>query len=465
MAERDISIANVGLVNERWREEMSKKMLVVMRHGKAEPSAQGVPDKDRRLTEAGAMALRARLTDMLGLLKMPDGVARVWTSPATRCLETTEILMGALRDRHVRIEGDPEEHESLWRQDVDAFVDELGASDADVVFAVGHIPFVESAVVRFVDSTPPFATGALGCLEAVFGERDADDATPVLRDARFMWFAQGPVSADWETLMRLRESMERTAAAVEANREAFFADPEDVETIHHFRTKSRSLRSLLSFAKPWQKSEQNAETQQILRDIVRHTSRLRELDVFERQVRRNPDSSPKLIKLAKREASAERAKVLKTLSSKQVTKSFERAMELARNVEWKRRYVRQGLEQGAVRARFDKLVESVTADLESLRLTDEELTHDVRKRAKRARYVSELNKDILGDDAVGIAKGMTAHQDELGDVCDARANIALISEFLEQDLPESVAIELKLLRAQNEAYLYAALKSHREKRH
>ena len=52
-----------------------------------------------------------------------------------------------------------------------------------------------------------------------------------------------------------------------------------------------------------------------------------------------------------------------------------------------------------------------------------------------------------------------AHQDNLGDVCDARANIRLINEFLERDLPETVVWELTLLRAQNETFLYSTLKA------
>ena len=112
-----------------------------------------------------------------------------------------------------------------------------------------------------------------------------------------------------------------------------------------------------------------------------------------------------------------------------------------------------------VRKRFDALIESVKAELADLRLSDEEQTHDVRKRAKRARYVAEFNESILGEDAVDIAEGMMAHQDSLGDVCDARANIRLIDEFLQRDLPEPLVWELTLMRAQNETLLFSTLKA------
>lgn len=262
-----------------------------------------------------------------------------------------------------------------------------------------------------------------------------------------------------DTLACLQGSVTEKADAIEERREAFFADPADTETIHRFRTNTRALRSHVAFVKPWQNARQNAEAQALLKEIVGHTSRLRELDVFEKQACSNPSSSAELLAFCRKEAFCERAKVLEIFSSKQNTESFERAMESAKNIVWKKRYAKQGLPEDVVRARFDAMVESVGADLATLDLFDAEKTHKVRKRAKRARYVSEANAGLLGTDAVDIAKGMEAHQDDLGDVCDARANIRLIDEFLQQDLPRIVVCELKLMRAQNEVFLYGALRS------
>lgn len=434
------------------------KTLVVMRHGKAMPPAQNQRDEDRKLTKAGAEALEARLPRMLRLLETRGRAVQIWTSPAKRARQTAELLEKALQDRHIALEKKVESHECLWEQDIDWFLDELRASDAEIVFAVGHVPFAEDVVEELAGSTPPFSTGALGCLEVRFADADAQDGSSQ-DNARFLWFAQGPVAAHWDTLIQLQATITRTAELIEDRRKAFFADPKDIETIHRFRTNIRTLRSFIAFIKPWQNAEQNAEIQVILRDVVRYTSRLRELDVLEKQVRANADYSPETIAFCEKEASAERARVLKILASKQVTKTFERAMSLAKSVEWKRRVVRHGLPKSVVRARFDAMIESVSADLAVVDLSDAERTHDVRKRAKRARYVAEFNEGILGSDAVEIARGMTAHQDYLGDVCDARANIRLISEFLREDLPKPVVRDLTRMRAQNEAFLSSALKA------
>lgn len=270
---------------------------------------------------------------------------------------------------------------------------------------------------------------------------------------------QQPRPEDLDTLALLQATIAKVALNIEDRREAFFANPQDISTIHRFRTNIRTLRSLFAFVKPWQNAHQNREIQAILKQVVAYTSRQRELDVLEKQVRANPDSSPELRAFCSKEASAERADVLGILASKRTTESFERAMSLSKHVVWRKRYATSGLPERVARARFDAMVESFGIDLAALDLHDPEQTHDVRKRAKRVRYVAEHNEDILGADAVVIAGSMTAHQDNLGDICDARANIRLIDEFLQRNPSENVAQELSLMRAQNVAFLRDALRS------
>ena len=88
-----------------------------------------------------------------------------------------------------------------------------------------------------------------------------------------------------------------------------------------------------------------------------------------------------------------------------------------------------------------------------------EKTHDVRKSAKRVRYDAEKFSALVGDDAVDVAKDMTAHQDNLGAICDARVNIDIINGIDVDSLPEPVAWDLAFLRAQNETFLYSTLRN------
>ncbi len=128
-----------------------------------------------------------------------------------------------------------------------------------------------------------------------------------------------PLAPD-PTLAELQQELTKTAEVIEDRHRAFVRTPQDIETIHRFRTNTRTLRSLIAFIKPWQNKEQNAETQRILKEVVGHTSRLRELDVLEGQVRADSDSSHKLIAFCKKEAAVERARVLKVLTSRRVTR-------------------------------------------------------------------------------------------------------------------------------------------------
>ncbi|MBQ6522223.1 MAG: hypothetical protein IJI15_05295 [Atopobiaceae bacterium] len=56
---------------------------------------------------------------------------------------------------------------------------------------------------------------------------------------------------------------------------------------------------------------------------------------------------------------------------------------------------------------------------------------------------------------------MTAHQDNLGAICDARVNIDIINGFALNELPEPIAWDLALLRAENETFLYKTLRESR----
>ena len=434
------------------------KTLIVMRHGEAMLPEEGQHDADRSLTDAGIMTLEARLPYMIRLLETGGENVQIWTSPAKRARQTAKLLEKALKNVDTPLEKRIEAHSCLWEQDIDEFLADLHVSEAKCICAVGHIPFAEDIVYELTGSTPSFAPGGLACIEVNLADADTDDFMPKQGNGRLLWFVQGPDPTPWKTLGKLQRAITSTAEAIEDRREAFFADPKDIETIHRFRTNTRTLRSLVAFISPWQNPKQNAKIQAILKEIVGYTSLLRELDVFEKHARSNPDSSPELLAFCKKQASDERAKVLKILGSKRVTKAFDTAMALAKDIAWRKRYVKNGLPESVVRSRFDAMIESVRSELDNLKLSDEEQTHDVRKRAKRARYVAEFNAGILGADSVAIAESMTAHQDNLGDVCDARANIRLINEFLQRDLSERLVWELTLMRAQNETFLFSTLK-------
>ena len=435
-----------------------QKTLVLMRHGKAQTLAGNQQDFDRELSEAGKRSLVASLPSMLSPLGPKCKSALIVSSPAPRAAQSAELLKDALNNRHVKT-GEVLYLDALWNQDAPAFIEAILSLKDDMVFAVGHNPFVEQFIFESSGATLPCATGALAALSFNFTLDSELDLTSDNPKARLIWFSQGPISQRWKTIVQLESELNDAAKTVKARLESFIQDPEDIETMHKLRVSIRTLRSLVAFVKPWQDPKQNSVVQSLLKGIVARTSRQRELDVFAEQAHQSTASSSELIDFCDLQASNERLNTLDVLQSKKIAKDLDLACKNLKSIRWKKSVKATGLDRIDIRQHFDEIASDLEFEVEHLNLADVELTHDVRKKAKRVRYVAENFKQILGDDAVDIAKGMTAHQDNLGAICDARVNIQLINEVLESDLPEPVAWDLALLRAQNETFLYSTLRT------
>lgn len=430
--------------------------LILMRHGKAQRPADGKPDIERQLSAAGKRALRASLPSSIAFMQADMGQVEIWSSPAARAEQTARIMLNVCKDARIDVYDDVRINESLWTQDLPKVLEEVRASSAHTVVAVGHNPFIEDATASLSGSRIVFATGALATLKLDSGnEGQAIGETP---QSRLLWFAQGPISQNWKTLVCMERVLAESADAVSQRLDAFTDDPNDPETMHKFRVSIRTVRSLVAFIEPWQNPVQNGAVQNDFKAIVSKTSRLRELDVLAQQAQDMEGASEQLVAYTQELAANEREKVLKDLTSKRTAKRLESAITRLHNVKWKRKVESRGLPSEAIRTRFDELAENLNDELITLDLSDVEKTHDVRKNAKRVRYDAEKFSGLVGADALEIAKGMTAHQDNLGSICDARVNIDIINGLPLHDLPDAVAWDLALLRAENETYLYRTLR-------
>ena len=435
--------------------------LVFMRHAKAKTYVEGQSDFERDLSEAGKRSLAATLGEQIAPMRGFKGTVTIWSSPANRALQTAELLAKALKSSGIKVAGEIELVQELWDQDFDGVMAQVESCDSNMVVLVGHNPFIEESCRRLTGSSIRFSTGGMAAISLVdlsgrVGS-SADDG-----QKRLLWYAQGPVSQRWKTLVQMEKILAKGADNVKSRLDSFLSEPSDIETMHKFRVSIRTLRSLVAFVKPWQDAAQNDEMNQNLKAIVAQTSRLRELDVFAEQAKESTAGSDELVAFCENEAAIERNRVYEFLSGKQATKHLDRVCRCTRNLQWKRKYLKNGLPACDIRARFDKLASQLELELAMLDLAEVEHTHDVRKRAKRVRYVAENYKGFIGEDAVGIAKGMTKHQDNLGAVCDARVNIDIINGYADRDIPEAVAWDLALLRAQNEMYLYTTLKDNQQ---
>lgn len=150
--------------------------LILVRHGKADPSTPLVPDSERALTPEGRAALASAegFPAAFGHLAPEDlASAELWVSPALRARQTADEVQ--------RVTGPLPacEHSSLWEQDLAAFAQELAACDAECVVAVGHVPFMSEALLYFSGEGTGFAPGTVAAIslpDGVTGSRANDTA-------------------------------------------------------------------------------------------------------------------------------------------------------------------------------------------------------------------------------------------------------------------------------------------------
>ena len=439
------------------------QMLVLIRHGKAQTRSPERGDFERTLTEVGRRALVAWMPKSAELLKgepvvKEGGRLEVWASPSARTLETAAIVAdcygSVLKAGKLEVVETP----CLWSQDVQEFLGLVRESSADVIIAVGHNPFCDDVAAHVCGSAVAFATGGVACLQlgdaACENEQDAE-----VWSGRLMWFVQGPEAKRWKRVRDLEKVIEAASDNIDTRLTTFLENTDDVEAAHKARVSIRTMRGLLAFVKPFQSSAQNKQMNADLRTNVASTSRLRELDVLREQVAQLEPVADDLLEACNEQRDLECARTVAALTSKGAQKRFARVAKAARSIEWKRPLVQYGLDDDAVRLRFEQVASEVSADLASLDLADAERTHDVRKRAKQVRYAAERFGDLIGPEAADVAEDMKAVQDRLGALCDARVNVELVDSFPTDGLSERALWDLKLLRAQNEAFVLNALRN------
>lgn len=423
------------------------RIIVLVRHGKAQTIEEGQQDVDRALTAAGKRALMATLPRTLALLKsdpaFTEGEVAIWTSPTVRTHQTAQLVAHALH-----LPENFEDHACFIGQDEYAFLAEVQESDANVVIAVGHNPFMDGVAERLCGVPVPFKTGAIGAFRAT--EEAASD--------NLLWFVQGPAVDRWKTLATLEKIIGKRMDAVEGNLEAYLQNSDDAEAMHKFRVSIRTTRSLLAFVEPFMKSEQNREAQAALRKLVLQTSRLRELDVLCDQAVSLDPPAPELMDACWAARRYENERVMTALQSKKSQAALKCARKAIDRMEWKKSVERQGLSHEDIELRFTVMLQAFEDELSSIDYGDVEATHKLRKHAKRLRYAATWFADLLSDTAADVSHQMEGLQDDLGALCDARVNSAIIDSFPREGLSDAAVWGLNVLKARQDEFLYSKLR-------
>ena len=241
----------------------------------------------------------------------------------------------------------------LWTQDLAEFFSAVAECESDVVVAVGHNPFMEDAVAQVCGQAVPLATGAIAAVRV-----NGEFSNGLPSEGRLLWVMQGPEVKRWKAMVDVEGVIAEAVDNVETRREAFFADPQDVEAAHKYRVSIRTIRGLLSFIEPFLQRDQYSRLQRDWKSLVLPTSRLREYDVLSAEVAQLEPRADALLEACAAARAKECDATLATLSSKSSRKCLERACEQSRNLVWKRSIEKKGLGSRAIAKRFERVVET-----------------------------------------------------------------------------------------------------------
>lgn len=216
----------------------------------------------------------------------------------------------------------------------------------------------------------------------------------------------------------------------------YLNQPEDPENIHQTRVKTRHLRSLLSFFKPLLDEDRYGDVTDILRRFAGGFGYLRELDVlamgWQEIIRSYPDQLGEAEQLNKRlaaERDKEQAAVYKQLAAGVTTPGLLRVWAWLLEGFWDEngeagQPLRLYMEQ-----RLWKWLKRLDKGSKSTDYTNRQSIHALRIQAKKLRYVLQSLEPVLKKRYRRLLPVLKTAQDQLGLICDAHRNVAIIQEL------------------------------------
>lgn len=388
--------------------------LVLVRHANPDYDVD-VPDLERPLSRAGLRSIEDAMPRELSLLERSNSY-KIWTSPALRARQTAEVVANVLHVASSQIAVHPE----LYAQDKDAFFDQLKKAKGCVV-AVGHVPFMEEVFAQLSGSKLRVGKGSVACFSF-----EGED----LEHARLAWYVEGPDSARWHTLLVVGDTLAEQARRIQDSLKKLQKHPRDSELLHDFRVDLRVGRALLAFVRPFQKRRQNLAIDMLLSDLQHATSLLRELDVLCARIKDTDGSEELTLYAACQQAcDNERTRVMAYLGRRDTQRKAREALHGMRNLKWRSGIELEGLGATEFCDEFDRLAKSCRKGYASCDFSDDDDTHNLRKRIKNLRYVAKGYESLLGPERGAMGEEAKRVQDQLGVLCDARVNLDLIDTF------------------------------------
>lgn len=232
----------------------------------------------------------------------------------------------------------------------------------------------------------------------------------------------------------------------------FNIQPENSENLHQLRIKIRQYRSILSFFKPFFYHEKYLMAQETWKRAGQKYAYLRELDVliaeWQKTVTEYPDYFAKdnaLEKLLCAKRTAEMNKLCKLDKEAQNIYSNEQYDDLENLIgsEVSQENYKQNISLDRfVKKRTEKWLGKIRKDFQTMEVRDIDVLHALRIRSKKIRYVLEVFTPIEKEHNKKNLDFLKKLQEQLGEICDIKRNIAAMREFGEEQEPGSVQFQM-----------------------
>lgn len=199
-----------------------------------------------------------------------------------------------------------------------------------------------------------------------------------------------------------------------------FQDSENIDAVHKIRVHSRTLRSLLDFLKPWTDRDTNKYLRNILRNLALSLSDIREEDVLIKEMKDYKiEYNLSYLGEIENAISESRKENMKNLLTKMISENTLSVVPI----------LKSQLEILIITTTGHEINERYFNDMIDFEINesthdynDIEKTHDLRKEAKRMRYIMENFNAWIPSLNSEISNHFKDIQTLLGNLCDMRTN-------------------------------------------
>lgn len=383
------------------------KDLFLIRHGKSSWTDDSLTDIDRPLNKRGKQQVQAMSAPFLesGAL---DGL--IYASHAYRARQTIEGVMEQLPERHLasQVRFDPALYTFRYKFLL-KWIRQLN-SDSPSLTLIGHNPALSDLARALIgEDAPDLVTGAVLHLKLAInrwdqlgkGQGTLEKYLPPANANYPLFQRKAPKAptAHQELQKQVPAVLQHQLQTLRALQPGVIqgADP---EFLHQFRVNLRRSRAVTEAVVTITGADSLRKTVKPLKRMARHTSQLRDLDVFLEYLKKQGADNPRVRRSLQASGALEffhhwRDREQQALVRVLQTKSWRKDLE-----KWEAALSGKPLGKALKKTTATAIHDTVRQRGEACRFMFDELSfkspdddfHDLRKTLKRLRYLAELDK-------------------------------------------------------------------------